>query len=569
MNDEKNEYSFLWFIKNYSYFWTTTDKELVSTETTFQELEDTSWSICLYPGYIKYKRRDLNSIYLKRNDHDAGPENFSVKLEISFITVDGSILYSEECECTFKKGDECGFKPLLDMDDLYVRRNTEYLPRDTLVVCCRMWHERGSVPKIGRCSARTRIGIEKISFLHSVENFSALKLGEWKTIQIPSHSKNGRVISSSVYVCNTLAGDEPIIVGIVPSDSNYILCTKKLSLLDKSGSIIECGEVDYRFLDVGTDIQRLERQLTRQFLLKNGWTYLPNNELTLFCECTFSIGPEHAKIEETVHGIPFAAYKPRFHNVIGKNINKTADMFSTRPSTSRNMKVSDTDKSLTQVHLQSNAIWLNTSTFTTGDFKTFCNIAKNNPHKYNATEKLSTCPSVQDDFKAIYNEKLFTDVVLKTATIAFPAHKIVLCARSSVFRAMLTNDMKEKNTDCIKVEDLEDETVQRLLLFLYSDNLEHLQWESAVQLYYAADKYAVEKLKVLCSSFLAENLSTSTASELLLLADTHSDPQLKQIVVDFILKHEKEIFRSKEWDKLSETNPQLVIQTMKLKFNRE
>ncbi|GBM84958.1 hypothetical protein AVEN_68573-1 [Araneus ventricosus] len=165
MNGGKKEYTFLWFIKNYSYFWTTTDKELLSPEVTLEGLEGTSWSICLYPGYLKYKRRDLNSVYLKRSAHDAGPESVSLKIEISVITVDESTLYSEESEHAFRNGDECGFKRLLDMDELYVRRNTEYLPRDTLGVRCRMWQGEGSVHNVGQCSARTRIGIEKICFL--------------------------------------------------------------------------------------------------------------------------------------------------------------------------------------------------------------------------------------------------------------------------------------------------------------------------------------------------------------------------------------------------------------------
>ncbi|GBN53737.1 hypothetical protein AVEN_40899-1 [Araneus ventricosus] len=108
--------------------------------------------------------------------------------------------------------------------------------------------------------------------------------------------------------------------------------------------------------------------------------------------------------------------------------------------------------------------------------------------------------------------------------------------------------MKEKNTDCIRVDDLEDDIVQQLLFFLYSDNIENLQWETAPQLYYAADKYDIGKLKELRSSFLVENLSTTNACELVLLADTHNDNDLKKSVEEFILAHEEEIFASKEWD---------------------
>lgn len=53
----------------------------------------------------------------------------------------------------------------------------------------------------------------------------------------------------------------------------------------------------------------------------------------------------------------------------------------------------------------------------------------------------------------------------------FSAHKLVLAARSPVFRAQLFGPMKEQNTQCIKVEDIEAPVfkVQPIfLLFLFS-----------------------------------------------------------------------------------------------------
>lgn len=37
----------------------------------------------------------------------------------------------------------------------------------------------------------------------------------------------------------------------------------------------------------------------------------------------------------------------------------------------------------------------------------------------------------------------------------FSAHKLVLAARSPVFRAQLFGPLKDQNTECIKVEDME------------------------------------------------------------------------------------------------------------------
>ncbi|KAL2921981.1 BTB/POZ and MATH domain-containing protein 2, partial [Bienertia sinuspersici] len=48
-----------------------------------------------------------------------------------------------------------------------------------------------------------------------------------------------------------------------------------------------------------------------------------------------------------------------------------------------------------------------------------------------------------------------TDVSFEVDGEVFSAHKVILAARSPVFRAQLFGPMKEKDMQCIKVEDIE------------------------------------------------------------------------------------------------------------------
>lgn len=48
-----------------------------------------------------------------------------------------------------------------------------------------------------------------------------------------------------------------------------------------------------------------------------------------------------------------------------------------------------------------------------------------------------------------------TDVDFEVNGESFAAHKLVLAARSPVFRAQLFGPMKDQNTRCINVEDME------------------------------------------------------------------------------------------------------------------
>ncbi|GBL83295.1 TD and POZ domain-containing protein 5 [Araneus ventricosus] len=292
----------------------------------------------------------------------------------------------------------------------------------------------------------------------------------------------------------------------MPSGTDQVLLKCKLFLLDESGKKIECGEADNRFDASRKDIQILPLSLLRQEILNRKREYLPDDKLSLPFECIFSTGVECEKIEKTLYEKPSVAL----------------------------YQINDTDQ--------------NNDT---------------------CAEKLSNSYTALDDFKEMYSNEFLTDIAIKTKTKSFTAHKIVLCARSPVFQAMLINDIKEKNSNIIQIDDLEDHIVQNLLLFLYSDSLETLQWESANKLYYAADKYAIEKLKVICSSFLIDNLSTSTASELLLLGDTHNDSRLKKAVENFISQLERQVYGSDEWKNLIETNPKLVSKTILLIHKRK
>ncbi|KAJ0781916.1 putative chromatin remodeling & transcription regulator BTB-POZ-MATH family [Helianthus annuus] len=49
----------------------------------------------------------------------------------------------------------------------------------------------------------------------------------------------------------------------------------------------------------------------------------------------------------------------------------------------------------------------------------------------------------------------WTDVSFEVNGETFAAHKLVLAARSPVFRAQLFGPMKDQNVKCIKVEDIE------------------------------------------------------------------------------------------------------------------
>ncbi|GFR00815.1 tdpoz3 [Trichonephila clavata] len=183
--------------------------------------------------------------------------------------------------------------------------------------------------------------------------------------------------------------------------------------------------------------------------------------------------------------------------------------------------------------------------------------------KVSISEKQSDdASSLKEDFKALYTEGTLSDIMLSTETKTFPSHSAVLCARSPVFKATLTNDMKEMIKGSVDIMDLDADTVRRMLSYMYTDSVEDLQWESALRLYEAANKYEILSLREKCSDFLENSLSLTNACDALLLADRHHDHDFKMIVQTYIIDRDKCVFSSEEWKMLMIKNSELAAETM-------
>jgi speckle-type POZ protein len=130
------------------------------------------------------------------------------------------------------------------------------------------------------------------------------------------------------------------------------------------------------------------------------------------------------------------------------------------------------------------------------------------------------------------------DVVLEVGGQTFAAHRCVLAARSPVFRAELYGLMKEGDTaGVVCIEEMEAQVFKVLLRFLYTDSLPEMKEEEDVMcqhLLVAADRYNLERLKLICEEKLCKYISVGTVSNILALADQHRCDGLKKACFNFL-----------------------------------
>jgi len=121
-------------------------------------------------------------------------------------------------------------------------------------------------------------------------------------------------------------------------------------------------------------------------------------------------------------------------------------------------------------------------------------LVKPKPSSKICPEKLST------DFNFLLESGQFSDVMIKCEGTELACHKIILGARSPVFNAMFIHNMTENQKKEIEIEDLEIETVQDMLKYMYAGKIENLNTRSP-RLLEAADKYQLSELKEICEVF--------------------------------------------------------------------
>ncbi|XP_010551778.1 PREDICTED: BTB/POZ and MATH domain-containing protein 2-like isoform X1 [Tarenaya hassleriana] len=167
------------------------------------------------------------------------------------------------------------------------------------------------------------------------------------------------------------------------------------------------------------------------------------------------------------------------------------------------------------------------------------------------------------------------DVTFEVDGEAFSAHKVVLAARSPVFRAQLFGPLKDRNTQCIRIEDMEAPIFKVLLHFIYWDELPDMQelmgteskWAStlvAQHLLAAADRYALERLRAICESKLCEGISINTVATTLALAEQHHCFQLKAVCLKFIAFPEnlKAVMQTEGFEYLNESCPSVLTELL-------
>ncbi|KAJ3683230.1 hypothetical protein LUZ60_013457 [Juncus effusus] len=137
------------------------------------------------------------------------------------------------------------------------------------------------------------------------------------------------------------------------------------------------------------------------------------------------------------------------------------------------------------------------------------------------------------------------DVSVEVGGEIFRAHKLVLGMRSRVFHAHFFGQMREKHSEHIKLDNIEAEVFRIFLNFIYSDSVSKLVEAFGVagiqdtinmfqHLLVVADRFGVERLKLICENALSKTLDVNNLATILTLAEQHNCPHLKAACFKYV-----------------------------------
>ncbi|CAL5007578.1 unnamed protein product [Urochloa decumbens] len=177
------------------------------------------------------------------------------------------------------------------------------------------------------------------------------------------------------------------------------------------------------------------------------------------------------------------------------------------------------------------------------------------------------CDMMQN-FGNLLKEKKGVDVTFLVGEETIEAHKIVLAARSPVFKAEFLGPMMESGKSCVTVQDMQPEVFRALLHFIYNDSLPDMgglegnqYWDMMWHLLAAAGRYAMDRMKQVCQSAICKNLDVGTVATTLALADQHNCDRLKAACIEFIAspKNKDAVASTQGYANIKRTCPSVFI----------
>lgn len=138
----------------------------------------------------------------------------------------------------------------------------------------------------------------------------------------------------------------------------------------------------------------------------------------------------------------------------------------------------------------------------------------------------------------------WSDCNFSVSDTKFQAHKLILGISSPVFEAMFYGPLS--NTNDIVITDIQPDTFQLVLNYVYTDDVEITCIEQAFELLYASRKYILEHLTDICIAYIQANISIDNVIDILNYPEYMQDDQLIKYSLKLLCEHANYLLEEKK-----------------------
>lgn len=169
-------------------------------------------------------------------------------------------------------------------------------------------------------------------------------------------------------------------------------------------------------------------------------------------------------------------------------------------------------------------------------------------------------PAVCNSLKALLTSGDFSDVVITVGGERLHAHSLILCARSPVFRTMLSSPMKEGLGKEVDIKDIAVDVMKGFLDYLYTGKLEMpSENEDFISgLLQAAHRFELKELVQESEQVMTARISVTNAAAWFELADLLSCQDLRAACLRCIHENLAAVQGTEGYEQLVERRPSLL-----------
>jgi hypothetical protein len=173
-------------------------------------------------------------------------------------------------------------------------------------------------------------------------------------------------------------------------------------------------------------------------------------------------------------------------------------------------------------------------------------------------------PSLLADLRSFLDDEdamSLSDITLMVEGIPVRAHKLMLM-RCPYFKAMLLGNMSESKQSVVHLEIVRHRIFLVVLEYLYTDDVE-IPLELAMELFVAADLFAIPRLQSMCERRLLESMTVENAATIFHTADVHSAVSLRAKALGYVLSHFEAVSRTDAFEDMARSNVELVFEILR------